>query len=117
VNDAVRYEPHGAALEAMTAKDPELLLSGAAGTGKSVAALYKLHYVCMMKPKVRALILRKTHASLTSSTLVTFREKVAKQALDMGMVSFYGGSAQEPAAFRYTNGSTILVGGLDRASR
>lgn len=113
----VRYEPRGAALEAFRRKDPEILLSGAAGTGKSVGALMKVHLACMSTPKVRALIVRKTHSSLTASTLVTFREKVAAEAIAAGAVSFYGGSAQEPASFRYSNGSVIVVGGLDRASR
>lgn len=115
--DVVRYEPRGAALELLRRKDPELLASGAAGTGKSVGALMKLHLACLQKPGVRCLVVRKTHASLTSSTLVTFRKNVAAEALAAGVVHFYGGSAQEPAAFRYANGSTIVVGGLDRASR
>lgn len=113
----VRYEPRGAALTAFTSKAPELLLSGAAGTGKSVAALTKLHLACLAKPKVRALIVRKTHASLTASTLVTFREKVAKEAIAAGALHFYGGSAQEPPAYRYSNGSIIIMGGLDKATR
>jgi phage terminase large subunit len=113
----VRFEPRGAALDVLTRKDNEVLLSGAAGTGKSVGALMKLHLACLNTPKVRALIVRKTHASLTASTLVTFRQKVAAEAISAGLLRFYGGSAQEPAAFRYANGSTITVGGLDRATR
>lgn len=112
-----RFEPRGAVKELMSYRGREVLLSGAAGTGKSVGGLMKVHLACMMKEKVRALIVRKTHASLTSSTLVTFKEKVASEALAKGMMHFHGGSAQEPAAFRYNNGSTILVGGLDKASR
>lgn len=113
----VRFEPRGAALEAFRSRDTELLLSGAAGTGKSVAALMKIHLACLGTPNVRALIVRKTHASLTASTLVTFRQKVAAEAIAAGAVAFYGGSAQEPAAFRYSNGSVIVVGGLDRPTR
>src|SRR3546814_6742009 len=30
---------------------------------------------------------------------------------------FYGGSAAEPASFRYDNGSRIVVGGLDEPQR
>jgi phage terminase large subunit len=113
----VSFEPRGAAKDLFKYRGREVLLSGAAGTGKSVAALMKVHLACMMTPKVRALIVRKTHASLTSSTLVTFKEKVAAEALGTGMMHFYGGSAQEPPAFRYNNGSTILVSGLDKSSR
>lgn len=113
----VRFEPRGAVLEAFRRKDGELLLSGAAGTGKTVGALTKIHLACLATPGVRALLVRKTHSSLTASTLVTFRQKVAVEALGAGLLKFYGGSPQEPAAFRYTNGSVIVVGGLDRPSR
>lgn len=113
----VRYEPRGAAKELFRFKGPEVLMSGAAGTGKSVAALMKIHLACLNKPGVRALFVRKRHSDLTGSTLVTFRTKVAQEAILNGLLHFFGGSAQEPASFRYGNGSVILVGGLDRASR
>jgi phage terminase large subunit len=93
------------------------LVSGAAGTGKSVACMYKIHLLCLQVPGVRALVVRKTHSSLTASTLVTFRQKVAAEALAAGVLRYYGGSGAEPAAFRYTNGSVLVVGGLDRPSR
>lgn len=113
----MRFEPRGAVKDLFQYRGREVLMSGAAGTGKSVGGLMKVHIACMSKEKVRALIVRKTHASLTSSTLVTFKEKVAADALAKGMVHFYGGSASEPPAFRYNNGSTILVSGLDKNTR
>ncbi|MGA5435469.1 phage terminase large subunit [Streptomyces cellulosae] len=113
----VRFEPRGAVKDLFTSTDPEFLLSGAAGTGKTFGALMYLHLSCLSKPKVRALLVRKTHASLTGSTLVTFKDKVAKEAIDAGMLHYYGGSGAEPASFRYNNGSVIVVGGLDRASK
>jgi len=114
----VRFEPRGAALEIFRDKaSSEILMSGAAGTGKSVAALMLVHLACLENPGMRALLARKTHASLTASTLVTFRSKVAAEALAAGLLKFYGGSAQEPASFRYKNGSVVVVGGLDRPSR
>ena len=113
----VRYEPRGAVLEAFRYRGTELLLSGAAGTGKSVGALMKIHLASLTTGKVRSLIVRKTQTSLTSSTLVTFREKVAAEALEAGLMHFYGGSAQEPASYRYSNGSVVVVGGLDRPTR
>jgi phage terminase large subunit len=92
----VRVEPRGAAKELFESDYPEVLLSGAAGTGKTIAVLSYMHLLCMKYPKLRALIVRKTHASLTSSTLTSFREKVAAEALASGIVWFYGGSSQEP---------------------
>lgn len=117
-NTLVRFEPRGAVLDLFRSPhDNEILLSGAAGTGKSVGALMMIHLACLGTRNVRALIVRKTHASLTASTLVTFRQKVAAEAIASGLLHFYGGSAQEPASFRYKNGSVIVVGGLDRPTR
>lgn len=113
----VDFEPRGAVLEAFRSKAGELLISGAAGTGKSVGALMKIHLAMLQTPRARALLARKTHASLTASTLVTFRSNVAAEALDAGLVKYYGGSGAEPSAYRYVNGSSIVVGGLDRPSR
>lgn len=117
IDSAVRFELRGAVRELFRSADTEVLLSGAAGTGKSVGALLYVHLLCLDNPKVRVLLARKTHASLTSSTLVSFREKVAREAIDAGLVHFFGGSAAEPASYRYHNGSVIVVGGLDRPTK
>lgn len=113
----VRYEPRGAALEFMKDRSAEVLLAGAAGTGKSLAMLFKLHITCLMVPGVRSLLVRQTHASLTGTTLVTFERAVILEALGAGIVSWFGGSARAPAAYKYSNGSVILVGGLDRPEK
>ncbi|MGA4988615.1 hypothetical protein [Nonomuraea bangladeshensis] len=69
--------------------------------------------MALLNPGMRALIVRKTAVSLGSTGLVTFREHVAKESLAGGDVVWYGGSAQEAASYRYTNGSAIVVGGMD----
>lgn len=112
-----RYEPVGSARELFACRDPEVLLSGAAGTGKSRACLEKIHAMCLLNPDLRALVLRKTAVSLTSTALVTYREIVAREAIVSGEVVFYGGSRVEAACFRYSNGATITIGGIDKASR
>ncbi|MDE2105869.1 MAG: phage terminase large subunit [Patescibacteria group bacterium] len=109
-----RYHPLGAARDLFTRREPEVLLAGPAGTGKSRACLEKLHLCALKYPGMRGLIVRKTHSSLTVSGLVTYRQKVL-HPLD-GVV-FFGGSAVEPPAFRYPNGSTLLVGGMDKPSK
>ena len=112
-----RYRPVGSAAQLWECRAPEVLLSGPAGTGKSRACLEKLHTMAMLNPGMRALIVRKTAVSLGSTALVTFREHVAKEALDSAEVKWYGGSQQEAASYRYGNGSVIVVGGMDKASR
>lgn len=127
-----RYTPRGAALDVFSERGSEVLLCGPAGTGKSRAALEKVHAMCLLNGKcprvclkkhehqtrgLEALIVRKTHASLTSTGLKTFKEHVAAEALETGLVRWYGGSGSEPPQFIYSNGSSIKVGGMDNPTK
>lgn len=108
------YKPRGAALEVFSRRDDEVLLAGPAGTGKSRACMEKLHLMALMNPRMRGLILRKTASSLTSSALKTWERDVVKEAMLDGSVYFHGGSTREPPAYRYSNGSTVAIGGMDK---
>lgn len=112
-----RYRPRGACRELFTCKSAEILVSGPAGTGKSRACLEKLMVMALKYPGMRGLIVRKTAVSLSSTALVTWREKVAAVAIETGVVEWYGGSQQEAAQYRFDNGSTITVGGMDKPSK
>jgi phage terminase large subunit len=101
----------------MSYRGAEVVISGRAGTGKSRAALTKIHLALLRTPGARALVIRKTAKSLSGSTLVTYREKVAKEAIWSGAVEFYGGSSQEPAQYRYANGSVMVIGGMDNPDK
>ena len=111
------YTPRGACVDLFSRRDPELLLAGPAGTGKSRACLEKLHLMAMVNPGMRGLMVRKAQVSLASSGLVTWRRDVIPEAVEAGLVSFYGGSAVVSAQYRYSNGSVVVVGGLDKASK
>lgn len=111
------YKPRGGCKEAMESRTEEVLISGPAGTGKSRACLEKIFMVCLLTPNTRALILRKTLRSLGSTALVTWRNFVIKEALVTGTVVYYGGSSQEPPQYRFKNGSTVTIGGLDNPTR
>jgi phage terminase large subunit len=103
----VDYRPCGAARELFRMRQPEIILSGPAGTGKSRAVLEKIHYCADKYAGCRLLILRKTRASLTNTGLVTFAELV----LPPGNAELnYQGAI-------YPNGSVITFGGLDKASK
>lgn len=111
------YEPRGGCKEAFESREEEVLISGSAGTGKSRACLEKIMAVCFLTSDVRALILRKTQRSLGSTALVTWRNYVIKEALETGDVVYYGGSQQEAPQYRFKNGSTVTIGGLDNPTR
>ena len=111
------YTPRGAALALMTDKSPEVVCAGPAGTGKSHAGLMKLHLCLMAKPGAQALLVRKTAVSLTSTSLVTWRKTVAVEAIRAGICKWYGGSSEEAAGYRYSNGSKLLVGGMDKPEK
>lgn len=106
------YVPRGSALQLMQTRQPEVLIGGPAGTGKSRACLEKLNRLAWTYPRSRYLIVRKTRESMTESALVTFEEQVLK-ADDRGrQVIATGGQRNQRHSYRYPNGSEIIVGGL-----
>lgn len=111
------YTARGGCKTMMESRASEVLISGPAGTGKSRGCLEKIYAMCMLTPNTRGLILRKTLASLGSSALQTWRKYVIAEALATGQVVYYGGSAEEPPQYRFKNGSTVVIGGLDKAIR
>jgi phage terminase large subunit len=113
----VRYEPRGAAQQLFKARESEVFIAGPAGTGKSLVSLYRMHLVALHNPDARFLIVRKTAVSLGSTTLVTYEKKVAQDAIARGIVSWFGGSAREAPGYRYSNGSKINVGGMDKPEK
>lgn len=107
------YKPLGAARELFHCRAPEVLLSGPAGTGKSLACLFKLHLAASRVPGFRGLILRKTRTSLTESALVTFERDV----LPPEHPARRGPSRAMRRAYGYPSNAEIIVGGLDDVTR
>lgn len=110
------YTPRGACASVFSERVSEVLVSGPAGTGKSRACLEKLMLMAVLNPSMRGLIVRKTLASLGSTALVTWREKVIID-LTPSDCYYFGGSSQEPPQYRFSNGSTITIGGMDKPSK
>jgi phage terminase large subunit len=111
------YRPRGGASKLFTLTDPEVLIVGPAGTGKSLGCLERLFHLAVEYPGARFLIVRKTAKSLTSSALVTWKTKVVADALLSGYVEFYGGSQEEPAQYRFANGSKVMLVGMDNPDK
>jgi phage terminase large subunit len=107
------YQPYGAALEMFYDKSAEVLMCGPAGTGKSRAILEKLHLCASKYAGMRGLIVRKTRASLSESGLVTFEDKV----LPLGSPMVGNTARRYRQVYEYPNGSEIIVGGMDNATR
>lgn len=111
----VEYWPRGASAELFRRHEPEVLIAGPAGTGKTYGALWRLHLAMLKYPGARAIMLRKVQEDLTASALVTYQTRV----LGVGQfrVRAFGGSKLKPAGFQYPNGSEILIGGLDKPEK
>lgn len=105
-----RYHPRGAARVVFTDKSDEILLAGPAGTGKSLAALHKLHLVMSKYPGAKAFMARKTRNSMTDSCMATFDRHVLKPP---DKVHFH----KQDQHYNYPNGSVIAVVGLDNPEK
>lgn len=106
----IRYEPRGAPRDLFFHTDPEVIIEGPAGTGKSLACLKKLDRNAIKYPGSRQLILRKTRVSLTQTGMVTFEKHVVVPG---GRVRFH----TTLQAYLYPNGSIVAVGGLDKDTK
>jgi PBSX family phage terminase large subunit len=107
------YQPRGAAATVMDATDPEILISGPSRTGKTRGNLEKIHRLMQQYKGARALIVRKTRASLTETALQTFEDHV----LGPGHPLREGPQRMNRQSYQYANGSRIVVGGMDKATR
>lgn len=107
------FTPRGTIKAVMADRAPEILVAGPAGTGKSRGLLEKLLLIALKYPGARILMLRKTNVSLAATGLQTWEQFVVKEALACGAVRFFGGSKRKPAAYRFSNGSEVVVGGMD----
>ena len=94
-------------------RDLEVCLDGPAGTGKTYAALFKMHTMLLQYPGAKALVARKSNTALAGSAIATYREMIQPEE---GIV-YFGGNKVRPAAFEYPNGSVMVVNGLDKPSK
>ncbi|MDX2140298.1 MAG: phage terminase large subunit [Chloroflexota bacterium] len=88
---------------------PEWIISGPAGTGKTLALLTLLNRLLWMFPGTRLLIVRKVRAHLSETTLVTFERDV------LGLTNPIIGKVQRRnrSNYVYPNGSMVILGGMD----
>lgn len=104
------YAPRGNISRIFTSKEPEVILAGPAGTGKTRGNLEYLNYWATEYSRCRILMARKTRRSLTESSMVTLEQKVLHPAQGVR----WKASEQR---YLYPNGSIIAVGGLDKPTK
>jgi phage terminase large subunit len=100
----------GAVAEFWRCKDHELILCGAAETGKTFGGLHKLDALLWKYPGSQAAIIRKFAVTMPGTVCQTF-EKVA----NMTAVKTLGGT--RPERYVYPNGSQVWLGGMDNPSK
>jgi phage terminase large subunit len=109
-NSRSGYRPYGGNLDFMYSKDHEVVVSGPAETGKTMAACWKIHLLACKFPGLNGAIVRKTQTSVYGSVLQTF-----ERVIEGAPVVPYGG--EKPEKYNYANGSVIWVGGMDKADK
>ncbi len=91
----------------------EVLIEGAAGTGKSRGIGHLLFWAAHRWPGIRILVVRKTRASLTNSFLQTWEDEVVPAGHEM----LNGAARGHRDNYDFGNGSVMELGGLDHPSR
>lgn len=112
VDPAERWQFYGKAREMIeSTADHQVILSGPAETGKTIACCVKVHKLCSKYENVQAVIVRKTLASVYGSVLQTFNRVIAGSD-----VTTFGG--EKPQWYDYPKtGSRVWIAGLDKAAK
>lgn len=113
----VGYRGYGAALDFWLCREPEILIEGPYQTGKTMVALHKLHTLLAKYPNCRALMVRRSYASLKGSAVVTYEQKVLPYPPEhpKSLIVKVGGG--QPSEYHYPNGSVLVLGGLDNPNK
>jgi len=104
------YHPYGAAADLWMCKKSEIIISGPAETGKTLASLHKIDALAWKYPKAHIAMIRKTRQSMDSSVLKTYQDKIKHPD-----IFTYGG--HKPQWFDYPNKSRIVIGGMDNPNK
>jgi phage terminase large subunit len=108
-----RWRIQGTMRRAFLCKDPEVLVTGPAGTGKTIADHLLTMLRCQEYPGSRHLYVRQVRADMNDTILPSF-----ERVLGPGHPALGDGCGPE-SRHRYTfpNGALVVVAGLDRPQR
>jgi PBSX family phage terminase large subunit len=105
-----RWDFYGGAARLLDSTDHQVIIAGPAETGKTLAALVKLHRVCLKYPRTQAAIVRRTYQSMPGSVLQTYGDVIEGS----GVMPFGG---EKPQWYDYPNRSRVWVGGMDHPDK
>lgn len=115
IAELLKYDPpykwRGGNKALIESREPEVMLSGPAETGKSYAACYKSHMACREYSGSQGALLRKV-ANTVAPTIL----KTMKRVIGDFPVNYYGGE-ESPVKIIYPNGSAIWIGGIDNPGK
>lgn len=96
----------------------ELMLWGAADTGKTIGSLLWINDMMWEHPGAQAAIVRKSYRSMPGTVLETFHKKILPYPLGDARcpIRAYGG-VNRPERYIYPNGSVIWLGGMDNPEK
>jgi len=109
------FQLFGNVAKGFNSRDPECLMSGAAGTGKTLANLLRVYWICRTYPGARVLIVRKTRESLTESVLVTWERDILGPTHPI--ITKNPTLRRVRQSYRFPNGSTVVLGGMDKPDK
>jgi len=108
------FRPFGSVKDVLYAKDTIIGVCGPAGTGKSRGCIEKAHILAEKYAGCRILFVRKTRESMSESVLFTYEDKVLPEGHPINASSIRRSHRQQ---YRYPNGSTIDIRGLDKPDK
>ncbi len=108
---SIEFTFRGANGDAFNSREPELLLAGAAGSGKSVVLLTKCLTLLGKYPGCRGLFCRGSRASLTQSGLVTWEQEILGE--DHPILTGNPVTRRVRQSYTFPNRSEFVVAGLD----
>ena len=111
------YDWHGGAAELIQYNGHETIIAGPFETGKTLAALYKLHEILWHKPNVQALMIRQIYNDLIYSAVVTFENKILPYPSDHPNCPIVAYGGKSPSWYDYPNGSRLVLAGMDRPGK
>lgn len=107
------YHAYGGSAAVFNYRGPECLIAGAGGSGKSRGTAEYFNWLAEEYPGCRLLVVRKARSSLSQSWMVTFEDKVLPPDSPVSQ----GASRTHRSSYKYPNGSEIVMGGMDQATK